>query len=102
MPLPLFRTKSSDSQRRPAVFRSSSRDSVSKNNESSLWAMAETVAPQRPQRGFSFQGSYDDVLRQSSQDMDDIMRRFQAVIGLDGNGSHKTPPRASDAALSKL
>lgn len=39
---------------------------------------------------------------QSSMDMEDIMRRFQAVIGIDGDGSHKTAPRASEAALSRL
>jgi hypothetical protein len=48
------------------------------------------------------QGSFEMARIQSSQDMDDIMRRFQAVIGIEGDASHKTAPRASEAALSSL
>jgi hypothetical protein len=102
MPMPLFRTKSGDGQRRP-LSRSSSRD-LDKPNMS-LLAMAATDykgLSEPEQDGFSFRTSYESALFQSSQDMEDIMRRFQAVIGIDGDGSHKTAPRASAAALAKL
>jgi hypothetical protein len=93
MPLPLFRTKSSEGKRR-------SRDLVDKETFLSLTNLRAAVEEESCQS--PLRGSYESALLQSSQDMEDVMRRLQAVIGIDGDGSNRTAPRASNAALSKL
>jgi hypothetical protein len=92
MPLALFRTKSSEGKRGGGVSRTSSRDSIVslsalQNEHSQLQQQNDSVA---------------SMLQQNSQEMDDVLRRLQAVIGVDGDGSNRTAPRASAAAISSL
>lgn len=98
MPFPIFRTKSNEFKR-PTPLSYSSREPAEKST-SMLTSPATNFQAQQPRSIFN--ASYARVLLQSSQDMEDIMRRFQAVVGIDGDGSHKVAPRASEQALSRL